>query len=259
MNMYHIIKQIGSKLIVLGLLLALASCAKEKTISDLSFDELNGKAKEFMDKKKVDDAMAYLEEIITRFPDSANIGQYKLQLADLCFESGKYAAAQALYENFNEFYPADQQAEYSKYKSILSTFNQTLRTDCDQTDTDETVKLCQEYIQNDAYNKYRKDIVDIQTTCENKLINKEIYVFKFYVKHGNYDAARNRLKYLKDKYLGKNIAREPELLYLECKLASKEKDTKTLEKNLEKLMTKYPKSDFTDMAQALTARRVFIF
>jgi len=42
MNMLHISKQIGLKCLTLGILIALASCAKDKTIADMSFDELDG-------------------------------------------------------------------------------------------------------------------------------------------------------------------------------------------------------------------------
>jgi outer membrane assembly lipoprotein YfiO len=246
-------------LFALGLALALAGCAKEQTKETMQADELAKKATSYADKKKYEEACSYLEELIARFPDNPNISNYKIMLAELYFKDEKFEPAQILYDHFNQFYPADKQAEYSKYRSILSKFYQTLKTDCDQSDTEDAIKLCDEYVQNTSFKKYRKEILDIQHTCESRLIDKEVYVFNFYVRDGKYDAARNRLKFLKDKYLANNPALEARLLFLECKLAQKEKDSTTVKQKLDALTTKYPESQFTQMAQGLNTRAPFIF
>ncbi len=254
------IKNTCLKASALVLVLFFTQCAKEKTKDKMSFDELSDKTKTALKAKKRDNAITYLEEIVSRYPDHANIAKYKILLAEMYFKDGRYAAAQEVYEHFNQFYPADKRTEYAKYKSIMAMFYQTLKTDCDQTETEETVKLCQEYIQNNAFKQYRKEVQDIQTTCQNKLIDKEIYIFSFYLKQGHLDAAQGRLKYLKDKYLALNPALDARLLYLECKLAKKQKNLTLVHENVKTLRTKYASSSFTQMAQALTEKqRPFIF
>jgi outer membrane protein assembly factor BamD len=247
------------RIIPIFIVLAVAGCAKEKSKEDMQFDELTKKAFAAIDKKNNEKAIDYLQEVVARFPDKQNIATYKMLLAELLFKDKQYPAAQELYEHFNNYYPGDKQAEYAKYRSITSKFNQTLRADCDQTDTEDTLKLCDEYLENKSFQKYKKEIIDIHTTCENRLVDKEIYVFDFYIHEGKYDAARNRLKHLKETYLVKNELLEPRILFLECKLAKKEKDHATVKKMLDTLTNKFPESQFTRMAQSMNTQLPFIF
>lgn len=225
----------------------------------MAFDELATKAESCLKKKKYEDASGYFETMLGQYPDHANIAQYKLKLADTYFKDGKYQAAHELYEHFIQFYPADAAAEQAKYQSIQSMFYQTLHKDCDQTETEQTVTLCQEYLDNQDFKKHRSDIVAIKQKCNNRLIDKEIYVFNFYLRHKNYDAAHNRLKHLKSKYLATNPSIEANLLYLECKLAHKEKNRNLERKTIQALLDKYPKSEYTQLAQGYTRKSTFWF
>jgi len=241
------------------ILLALVSgCSKQKTRENMNAKELTAHAIELNKKKKYEDAIAYLEELVRRFPDHANLASHKILLAEMYFKNKQYGASQEVFEHYNQFYPSDKQAEYSKYKSLLSMHYQTLSHDCDQTATEETIRLCDEYLNNSTYNQYRKDVQDLKRTCQNKLIDKEVYVFNFYTKHENYDAAHKRLAYLKEKYLGTNPGLEARLLYLECKLAQREKKKDRVKENLDILFKKYPESQFTQMAHAMTSPTPFV-
>jgi len=241
------------------ILLGSIGCSKQKTKDDMTLPELAKKTTALLEKKKYDDAITHLETLIARFPDNPNVGKYKMLLAELYFKREEYPSAQELYEHYNQFYPSDTSAEYAKYKSLLAMHYQTLRSECDQTETEETVRLCNEYLQNNQYTKYRKDVLDIKKTCTDKLIDKEVYVFNFYLKQDQFDAAHSRLKSLKDKYLAANKSIEPRLLYLETKLAQREKNKKVLHERLDLLMQKYPESQFTQMAQGLISRPTFVF
>jgi outer membrane assembly lipoprotein YfiO len=234
-----------------GIVLLFVGCAKEKKKEEMSFDELKKRSIVLLQEKKYEDASEYLEQIIGQFQDRADISKYKLSLAELYFKTGKYESAGELYENFAQFYPSDQYVEYAKYRSILSKFYQTLRTDCDQTPTQETIKLCEDYLSVPQFAKYHADVSDIKNTCEYKLIDKEVYVYDFYVNQGEYTAAKGRLDFLKKNYLAKQQSLEPRLLYLESKLAQKEKNISKVKENLQKLMEKYPESHFTQMTHAL--------
>lgn len=235
-------------------ILILSSCAKQKNKDEMSFEELSSKTTAFLEKKRYDSATEMLEEIIARFPDKENIHNYKLLLADTYFKLNKYSSSCQMYDHYHSYYPSDEKAEYAKYQAVLSQFYQTLKTDCDQTPTEEAIKLCSSYLQNTHYKKYRKDIQDILNTCEHKLFNKEIYVFNFYLKQGKYDSARNRLNYIKNNFLAKKQALEPQVLYLECKLAQKENNGQTMQSYLEQLSVKYPESQYTRMSQTLAKR-----
>ena len=245
--------------VVMGLAtLMLAQCSKQKTKQQMAFNELSEKAHALMAKNKHADAITYLEEIMARFPDNAGIADYKLKLADLYVKEDRHASAHDLFEHYNQFYPSDTKAEYAKYQALLAMYEQTSRTDCDQTETEDTIRLCKEYLENPAYTAYRNEVASIQKEGQKKLIAKEIYVFNFYVKQEQYEAAEGRLKHLKEKY-GAITEFNPQFLYLECKLAHRQKKHAEVEKALDALLKTYPDSKFTNKATALVHRPKFVF
>jgi outer membrane assembly lipoprotein YfiO len=237
----------------------IAACAKQKRKEEMTFEELSRKALACLQKKHRDEAAEYLELIIAQHPDRTDIATYKLLLAEVYFKDGKYPSAFELFDHYNQFYPADARAEYAKYRSILAKFYQTLRADCDQTQTAATAALCKEYLAFPAYKKYTNDVYDIKKTCERKLIDKEVYVFNFYLKQGEYEAAKGRLKHLRTNYLSENQALEARLLYLESQLAQKQKNLALVKENIAKLETNYRESPFVPMTQALLTQQRFLF
>ncbi len=186
---------------------------------------------------------------MARFSDQQDIAQHKLALAEIYFKLGKFPSAYELYSHFAQFYPSDEKAEYAKYQAILSKFYQTLRLDCDQTTTLETTRLCREYLGNSSFKGYINDVRDIQNTCEQKLIDKEVYVFNYYLKQKKYQAAQNRIKTLEKEYLPKNPKLEDRILYLKCQLAKAQRKHQEFKETFDLLTTKYPLSQFTQLAQ----------
>lgn len=237
----------------------LSGCAKEHKKEDMSFDELKKNAFAYMKTNKHEDAIDYLEHITAQHTDNQQIPQMKLLLAEEYFKNENYPSAAIAYEHFHEFYPSNKHAEYAKYRALLSKYYQTLNTDCDQSETEHAVSACREYLDVSAYTKYRSDVQDIKQTCEYKLIDKEIYVFDFYLKQEQFDAAKKRLDHVRKTYLPLNASLEPRLLYLECKLASKQNNATAVKEQLTALSEKYPESEFTQMASALTVRTPFFF
>ncbi len=248
-------------LFIFSLIVLLGGCSKQndKKIEDMSFDEIKKRTLSALDKEKKDLAIEYLEKMVAQNPDNPDISIYKLKLADLYFDTGKLESSYQMYEHFIQFYPSNIKTEYVFYKSILSRFYQTLKMDCDQSITNEAISLCNKYLKTSIYNKYSVDVKDILNTCERKLIDKEVYVYNFYLKKGKYESARNRLKYIKDNYLSKKPELEARLLFLGCKLEQKLKKDDILKDKMELLIDKYPDSHFTSMAQRLVKKNSFIF
>ncbi|MCF7799794.1 outer membrane protein assembly factor BamD [Candidatus Babeliales bacterium] len=245
---------------LIAVLFLLSSCNKEeKKTEEMSFEELKQKTLSFLEDKKNEPAIENLEKIIAQYPENENISEYKLMLADLYFNTGNLLSASQMYNHYKEFYPSDSKIEFAYYRSVLSKFYQTLKIECDQSDTEKTINLCQEYLDNTLFKAYKNDILDIKKTCEHKLIGKEVSVFNFYLKRGDYDTAANRLKYLKNKHLENNPEIEARLLFLEAKLAQKQKNEDKLNENIEILANKFPDSSFTKMAERLSTKSTFIF
>lgn len=261
---YHKSKVNNSNIVKLFLLtfllFLLPQCAKKEIKTEnLAFNELKKEILSALKENQHKNAIKPLETMVAQHSEKQDIGKYKLLLADSYFNTGDLPSAYQMYDHFTDFYPSDKHAEYATYQALRTKFYQTLRVDCDQTETEHTINLCKNYLKNSEYNKYQKDVEDIKYTCERKLIDKEVYVYNFYLRKKKFKSARNRLAYLKDNFLEKDAKLNPRILFLEAKLAQKEKDSPTLTDKIEKLMNNYPESHFTRMAQRLTTKNRFVF
>jgi outer membrane assembly lipoprotein YfiO len=251
------------RLAFFSLLLFAFGCAKqEKRPEAMSFNELKNKAALLVEKKYEKEAIVYLEQLISQYPENQDIFEYKFMLADLYLKVGRLEEAYSLYKHYTEFYPADMRAEEAHYKSVLSKFYQTLKVskNCDDTDAKQTLERCDAYMGDARFGRYRNDVRDIKYTCERRLIDKEVYVFDTYLRRKKYQSAKNRLDYLRKTFLPAHASLEPQILYLEGKLASKQKDHDLAKQKAEQLFDKYPESRFTKMAHGLvTKKQGFVF
>lgn len=253
----------GSLLIALIALLLVPGCGKEeKSPEKMSFDELKNKAVALVDKGKGEEAIQYLEQIITQHPENHDIFEYKFMLADLYLKVGRLEEAYQLYKHYTKFYPSETRAEQAHYKSVLSKFYQTLKVskNCDDSDTQKTLKACKLYLANPSFSQYNRDVRDIQNTCERRLIDKEVYVFNTYLRRKKYQSAKKRVAYLRKTFLPKHPSLEAQILYMEGRLAQKQKDIDLTKEKVEELFEKHPESRFTKMAHNLVSgKRRFIF
>ena len=244
---------------LIGLQLVLSGCAKEKTNEELSLTEIKVKATAHLKKQEFEQAAEQLQLMITRFPEDPKIGNYKISLANCKFNNAEYEPAYQLYENFHQYYPSDKRSEYAKYKAALCKFRQSLDFDRDQTATNAALNACKSYQEVPTYQKYRTEIAAAHEQCLQKLVDKELSICKFYIKHGKTQAATKRLEQAR-KMFGLHKDLEANLLYLECKLANKTDDHLALEEKITALTTNFATSPYTKMAENLVKKPVdFIF
>ena len=237
--------------VVVAALFLFAGCGKRvQKPEEMSFAELKTKALHFIERKKHDNAIAHLEQLIAKYPEQQDVFEYKFMLADLYLKVGRLEEAHSMYQHYTKMYPSEARAESASYKALLSKFYQTLKVNkrCDDSDTQSTLKQCEFYLSNLLYTEHRKDVKDIQYTCERRLIDKEIYVFNSYLRRDQFQSALNRIEYLRETFLAKHPVLEAQLLYLEGKLAHKQNDGALAKKKVETLVSKYPESRFTKLA-----------
>ena len=235
-----------------------AGCSKRSNEKeDMNFEELKAMAITEFSGKKSEKAITYLEEMVSRFPERRDISQYKIMLADLYLNDGSLDAAYELYKNYSTMYPGDSKAEYATYRTILAKFYKTLKVSskCDQTDTEITLVLCKDYLKEPTFYEYQDDVKDINYTCERRLIDKEVYVFNSYLRKKKFKSAQNRLNYLQNTFLKKHQSLEPQILFLECRLAHKQNDEEALRGKVDTLMQKFNDSQYTRMAMGIVDKK----
>lgn len=267
-------KQLISLMIGSALCIFLTGCVKEQLSKakaaikkaatpeirkeELDKPGLNVAINTFLEEKNYEDAQEFLAYFIQKHGDDAGIGNYKLKLAECLYQLEEYPAAKELYEHYARAYPSNELAESARYQAILAQFKQILPADLDQNATETTIQLCKDY-QYDLSNKnYRSEVNTIYNACINRLIEKEVYVYNFYLQRGSILSARKRLEYIKNIYLTKDNALEPQYLYLECQLAQKENKPDIVQQKLTEL-GKYQESPYYMLAHNLTNPQKFIF
>lgn len=221
-----------------------------KNITDMNLVEL-GRAKEFallVDNK--DSAIKILDRMIILSTDQQEIAHLQLERADLYFDQGRFQKAGKLYEDYIKMYPGSEKIDEVKYKAILCRFYETLDIDRDQTKTKNTLALANEYLKRpEIFIKYQKDVKDIQKKCCKKLLENELYVFNFYLKKHNIKAAQLRLDFMRDHYMPIIPEIEPELICLECELATKIGDHTRVKEKIEELTKRFPQHQTPLLAQ----------
>lgn len=211
-----------------------------------------------VNKRDYDNAQRMIADFIDFYPGDTEIPSFKLMLADVKYEQEKFAEAFEAYEHFQEYYPADQHAEYAAYKAAHAKFNQANHVACDSTPIEKTLELCRSYLAHRDYLRYRAQMEDLARTCERNLLDKELYVVNSYITQNRFASARHRLSTVADRF---ELSMEGKAHYLYCKakLAKAENNEGELAATMDDLHTGFPESQFTVMADRLAGKKSLLF
>ncbi len=226
----------------------------KKNIKTMTVEELQ-KAKEYYSAtNSKTNAISYLEQIITISSDQQLLKDFRLELADLYFDQGLITKANKMYTGYLGLYPGSEHRAYAHYRAILCRFYETFSADRDQTRTEETLILTQEYLNRsitdkEFYTAYVTDVENIQKQCCKKLFEHDMNIFNFYFKKANYKAAEVHLAYMKKHYAKIYKETEPTLITLECNVAEQKNDTTLLIAKQTELKAKFPEHHATLLAQ----------
>lgn len=226
----------------------------KKNIKKMTVEELERAKNHYVAIGNKTQAILYLEQIITSAADQKMLQDIRLELADLYFDEGHISKASKAYTSYLGLYPGSEDRAYVHYRAILCRFYETFNPDRDQTRTEETLILTQEYLNRvisdkEFYAVYSIDVETVQKQCCKKLFDHDKGILNFYYKKGNFKAALLHLTHMKKQYLKLYKEVEPELLAFECAIAQNTHDTTLLLAKQTELKTKYPEFHATLVAQ----------
>lgn len=138
--------------------------------------------------------------LLSKSPSQNHLKNYKLDLADYCFDIKDYEKAAFSYEEFFILYPGSAEAEYSQYKSILCWFYQSLSPSKDQSNTDKTIILIDDYLRKGANQKFIDEVKNIRKQCRQRLFEHEMHVFEHYLKRKRHTSAQCRYEYIEQNF-----------------------------------------------------------
>jgi outer membrane protein assembly factor BamD len=165
-----------------------------------------------------------------------------LRIADAQFDNKNYIEAGASYDSFRKFHPSNPNAPYALFRFALCNYNQITGIDTDQTPVTNAVATFEGFLKQYPSSEYAPEARKKLEECAIKQVQYEIYIGRFYLRFGKYQASAKRLE--------ESLARYPQapnldeaLLYLEkAYFLSGEKEKGRLTFN--RLQLRFPTSKY---------------
>lgn len=187
------------KRFLLGFVLFAAGCAgttEPAKTADTYFRE----GEEFYASKRFEDAIAEWKKVKESFSSPELTTTAELKIADAYFESRSFIEAAAAYDDFRKLHPNHAQAAYAYYRMALCHYNQITGIDTDQTPVKNAVKFLDSFIKLYPKSEFVPQAQAKLAECIGKQVEYEVYVGRFYLKSGKYQAAIKRLEEAMIKY-----------------------------------------------------------
>lgn len=217
-----------------------------RTLSEMSYAQLCRRKNELILMGDYETAIRYLERMLRVIERPEQIVYIMLELGELFMKSGNYRKAERMYVDFVKLYPSNQFAEQAYVKAIEASWMQTLQPDRDQTKTESTIALIQEFLTRDAL--YSSDnvahVMAINEKCHEKLAESSILIAQNYVVLGQYGAAHKRIEAIADQ-VAKLTSVEPKYLEVTIELAFAEGNHDKAKQLQADLQQRYPEHEVT--------------
>lgn len=215
-----------------------------KIYTDMTFEELIAAKDKKINQKDYNAALKYLEQLLKICTNVDEMALVMIEYSDLLFEQGELEKASKVYTEFTKLYPGHTKHEYALYKATMCSYYTTLSSDRDQTITENTISLAQNFLENSNYKTFEKEVTDIQQQCYKKIVKSELGICDFYLKQGNYNAAQQRVAHLKSDYIPKVPDIEADILAMELEIAEKQEATRIAQQKIVTPKTKHAAARF---------------
>jgi len=229
-------------------LMALATSCANKQLK-IPPETLFKEGEKLYAKKKYDDAAEKWRKAKETTTSPLLRTAVELKLADALYYDKKYIEAAAEYENFRKLHPKNSKAPYALYMRGLCNYYQVQKIDIDQTPVKNAVVLFEMFLQEYPDSDMTPKVREILAECKTRQANYEMYVGKFYYRTDKYHAAIGRLEEALQKY--PVTPHSDEALFLLGNAYLRTGNSDKAKESLNRLVTEYPKSKFTDNAKKI--------
>jgi len=233
--------------------LAPACGAKKPPASALEYSE-NAKIeyeaalKAFFDQDW-EEASLLFKEVKRKYGYSRYARLADLRLADIEFKQEKYAEAITAYKGFVHDYPNDPEVPYARYRVAKALFEQSGPSlllppleERDLANVHDAYDAIRAFLGDFPNYKRARELSYMLEMVSGLLARHELYVARFYLVRGNFDAAVARCQYALSTYEGSGLEAEAMLLLGETYLKMKKR--KKARAVFRQLLSLYPDSPF---------------
>jgi outer membrane protein assembly factor BamD len=141
----------------------------------------------------------YFSELLESYPQSVLRAEAKLGVGDSYLgenNSASYVYAQNEYREFLAFYPTNPRADYAQMQLGMVHFNQMLNPQRDQTETKETIKEFQTFVDRYPNSAHLPQVRTLLREAKDRLSDWEAGVGTTYLRMRHYGGAEPRFRYV---------------------------------------------------------------
>jgi outer membrane protein assembly factor BamD len=189
--------------------------------------------------------------MINTYPDSPMIKMAKLAIADTYYLQGgskSLAQAEVEYRDWIQFFPDDPLAPEVMMKMAEIHLKQVQAPDRDITQARQAERQLKEMMRRYPNSEKKERTEQLMNEVQEILAMHELKVARFYFDiRQSPSAAQGRTEEILSKY--PNFTRFDEALWLHARALEMQEDTETASRDLGRIVSNYPKSDFADRAK----------
>ncbi len=127
-----------------------------------------------------------------------------LEYADTLYICQRYEKASRTYNELSNLYPGSDKVEYASYQAIVCSSLLILDAERDQTKTQETIELANQFLQRaDIFTEYKAKVEEIKQKAMHTLAQSGFNICQFYINSYEYSQAQHRLDGIRKDWLTK--------------------------------------------------------
>jgi outer membrane protein assembly factor BamD len=249
---------IHSLLIALGIVLSLpwlGGCDKDSHANTpLDYSE-NAKrdydaAMAAFDDKNWESFNQLMNEVKRKYGYSRYARLAELRLADADYQQEKFPEATAGYKAFIHDYPNDPEIPYARYQVTRTQYDAVSQSfllpsleERDLASVNDAHASIRAFLNDYPNSSHSAELDYMQAVVTGLLARHELYVARFYLDRGKFDAAVARIQYELRSYSASGLEAEGMVLLAEVYMKQKERQKARVV--LELMLTRYPTSPFT--------------
>jgi outer membrane protein assembly factor BamD len=199
-------------------------------------------------------ARQYFSELLESYPQSPLRAEAKLGVGDAYLgenNSASYVYAQNEYREFLAFYPTNPRADYAQMQLGMVHFNQMLNPQRDQTETKETIKEFQTFVERYPNSPLLPQVKARLREAKDRLSDWDLQVGNFYLSIRLYASAEERYKYVLQN--DPEYTRKDSLYFHLAEALEKSKKEAEALPYYERLLTEYEQSEYLEEAKERVA------
>lgn len=248
----------------LSLALAGSACAEDKLPPQTALEYAENAKRDYeagiraLEGENWEGAAELLNDVRKKYGYSRYARLAELRLADADLAQEKFPEAVTGYKSFIHDYPNDPEVPYARfrvakaqYDSVSQSFLMPPLEERDLAAVNDALVTITQFLSDFPRSPYGSELRYMRAVVVGLLARHELYVARFYLDRGNFDAAVLRCEHALKAFDHSGL--EPEALVLLGEIYMKQKQKQKAHATFQRVIGQYPSSPFVDAARRFLA------